>query len=51
MEILNLLLPLSMLFVIAIGAILCWAIFAGQFEQLDAAAKSILEDDDSGVGD
>lgn len=51
MEVLNLLLPLSVLFVLAIGAVLCWAIFTGQFEQLDAAAKSILEDDDSGFED
>lgn len=46
-ESLLLLLPISILFVLLIGVVLWWAIFSGQFEDLDAAGKSILQDDDS----
>ena len=44
---LYLLLPISLILVVVIGAAFWWAIFAGQFEDTDAAARSILEDDDS----
>lgn len=47
MEILYLLLPVSLVFVIGIGVAFWWAIFAGQFDDADAAARSILEDDDA----
>jgi len=46
-ESLLLLLPISILFVLVIGVVLWWAIFSGQFEDLDAAGESILQDDDS----
>ncbi|HLS17701.1 MAG TPA: cbb3-type cytochrome oxidase assembly protein CcoS [Paenalcaligenes sp.] len=46
-ESLLLLLPISILFVLVIGVVLWWAIFSGQFEDLDSAGKSILRDDDS----
>lgn len=46
-ESLLLLLPISILFVLVIGIVLWWAIFSGQFEDLDAAGESILQDDDS----
>lgn len=50
LESLFLLLSLSILFVLLIGVALWWAIFSGQFEDLDAAGKSILLDDDSAEG-
>lgn len=43
---LYLLLPISVLFVFVIGAALWWAIFSGQFDDADAAAKAVLLDDD-----
>lgn len=46
MESLYLLLPISLVFVLGIGVAFWWAIFAGQFDDADAAAKSILDDDD-----
>jgi len=46
MEILYLLLPISLVFVLGIGVAFWWAIFAGQFDDTDAAARSILNDDD-----
>lgn len=42
-----LLLPLSLLFVIAIGVAFWWATFAGQFDDSDAAGESILHDNDT----
>lgn len=46
MESLWLLLLLSLVFVLVIGAAFWWAIFSGQFEGTDEAARSILSDDD-----
>ncbi len=47
MEALYLLLPISLVFVLLIGAAFWWAIFSGQFDNTDEAARSILQDDDS----
>jgi len=47
MEVLYLLLPISLLFVMAIGAAFWWAVFSGQFDDTDVAAHSILQDDDA----
>jgi len=47
MEILYLLLPMSLAFVAAIGAVLWWAVFSGQYDDTESAAVSILHDDDS----
>ncbi|NLZ10919.1 cbb3-type cytochrome oxidase assembly protein CcoS [Neopusillimonas aromaticivorans] len=44
---LYLLLPISLILVVLIGVAFWWAIFAGQFDDTDAAARSILDDDDS----
>jgi len=44
---LNLLLSLSFLFVLAIGAALWWAIFSGQLDDVDEQGASILHDDDA----
>ncbi|HWK61640.1 MAG TPA: cbb3-type cytochrome oxidase assembly protein CcoS [Eoetvoesiella sp.] len=43
---LYLLLPISLVFALGIGVAFWWAIFAGQFDDTDTAAKSILGDDD-----
>ncbi|NGM87761.1 cbb3-type cytochrome oxidase assembly protein CcoS [Parapusillimonas sp. SGNA-6] len=42
-----LLLPISLVLVLAIGAAFWWAIFAGQFDDTQEAAHSILRDDDT----
>lgn len=47
LESLFLLLPISIFFVLLIGGALWWAIFSGQFDDLNSAGKSILLDDDS----
>ncbi|MAL01919.1 MAG: cbb3-type cytochrome oxidase assembly protein CcoS [Alcaligenaceae bacterium] len=44
---LYLLLPISLILVVLIGAAFWWAIFSGQFEDTDEAARSILEDNDT----
>ena len=44
MEAMYLLIAISVVFVVAIGAAFWWAIFAGQFDNSDAASKAILED-------
>lgn len=44
---LYLLLAISVLFVVGIGAAFWWAIFAGQFDDTQAAAESVLRDDDN----
>ena len=49
METLYLLLPLSLVFVALIGVVFWWAVYAGQFENTDEAAHSILVDDDTTV--
>ncbi|MFT0533486.1 cbb3-type cytochrome oxidase assembly protein CcoS [Castellaniella hirudinis] len=51
MDGLFLLLPISLLFVLLIGVALWWAIFSGQFDDTQAAAQSILDDDDRGCSD
>lgn len=46
MEILYLLIPLSVLLVIAAGAVFWWALGSGQFEDLEGPAHRILTDDE-----
>ena len=46
MDILHLLIPLSVLLVLAIGAIFWWALGSGQFDDLEGPAHRILLDDD-----
>ncbi|HRL21015.1 cbb3-type cytochrome oxidase assembly protein CcoS [Alcaligenes sp. SDU_A2] len=43
------LIPISVALVILIGVAFWWAIFAGQFEDTQTAADSILLDDDTTV--
>ena len=47
MEILLLLIPLSVLLVLAIGALFWWSVASGQFDDLDGPAHRILADDDT----
>ena len=47
MEILLLLIPISVLLVLAIGALFWWSIRSGQFDDLDGPAHRILADDDT----
>jgi cbb3-type cytochrome oxidase maturation protein len=52
MESLYLLIPLSVLLVLAIAGILVWAVISGQFERLDDAETRILNDEpDPGESD
>ncbi|MDX3894814.1 MAG: cbb3-type cytochrome oxidase assembly protein CcoS [Pusillimonas sp.] len=50
MEAMFLLIAISLVFVVAIGAAFWWAIFAGQFDDSDSAGKSILGDEDENSG-
>lgn len=45
-----LLLPIALAFVVLIGALFWWAIFAGQFDDTNRAGESILLDDDDPGG-
>jgi len=47
MEVLFLLIPLSVLLVLAIGALFWWSVKSGQFDDLEGPAHRILADDDS----
>ena len=44
MESLWLLIPLSLLIILAIGGILVWAVMTGQFENLDREGRRILDE-------
>jgi len=45
MDALYLLIPLSVVLVLAIGGLLVWAAMSGQFEHLDDEGRRILEDE------
>jgi cbb3-type cytochrome oxidase maturation protein len=45
MDILYLLVPLSVLIVMAIIGVLAWSIFGGQFDDLERQGERILEDE------
>lgn len=49
MDILYLLIPLSVVLVIAIGAAFWWSVRSGQFDDLEGPAYRILQDDDGPV--
>jgi len=44
---LYLLIPLSVVLVLAVGALLVWAAMSGQFDSLDREGRRILEDEDA----
>lgn len=46
MEILYVLIPVSVMLVLAILAVLGWAVFGGQFEDLEQEGLRILQSDD-----
>ncbi len=47
MDILLLLIPLSVVLALAIGAAFWWSVSRGQFDDLDGPAHRVLADDDS----
>ncbi|CAN5796328.1 hypothetical protein BH11PSE12_BH11PSE12_02600 [soil metagenome] len=47
MNILYLLVPLSLVLVFAIGGVFWWALNHRQFDELDQAGQSIIEDKDA----
>lgn len=47
MDILYLLIPLSVVLVLAIGALFWWALQRGQFDDLEGPAHRIVMDDDA----
>ncbi|MFN3564642.1 MAG: cbb3-type cytochrome oxidase assembly protein CcoS [Burkholderiaceae bacterium] len=46
MDSLYLLIPLSIVLVLAIGGLLAWSVLSGQFDDLDAEGRRILDEDD-----
>jgi cbb3-type cytochrome oxidase maturation protein len=46
-ESLYLLIPLSVVLVLAIGGLLVWAAMSGQFDSLEQEGRRILEDEDA----
>ncbi len=51
MEILYVLIPVSVLLVLAILAVLGWAIHSGQFEDIEAEGHRILHSEEEASGD
>lgn len=47
MDILFLLIPMSVVLVLAIIVVFAWAIFSGQFDDLEREAERIFEDEDA----
>jgi cbb3-type cytochrome oxidase maturation protein len=47
MEILYLLIPLSVVLVLAISALFSWAFQVGQFDDLEGPAQRVVMDDDT----
>lgn len=46
MDILYLLVPLSVVLVLLIGALFWWSLSSGQFDDLESKGRTILEDDE-----
>ena len=47
MESMYLLIPLSLVLVLAIGGLLAWSVLGGQFDDLDEEGRRILEEDEA----
>ena len=45
MDSLYLLIPLSIVLVLAIGSLLVWSVMSGQFEDLDAEGRRVLDEE------
>jgi cbb3-type cytochrome oxidase maturation protein len=50
MESLYLLIPLSVVLVLAVGGLLVWAAMSGQFEGLEDEGRRILDEDEPSTG-
>jgi cbb3-type cytochrome oxidase maturation protein len=48
MDSLYLLIPLSLLLVLAIGGVLAWAVLSGQFEGLEGEGRRIIDEPPAG---
>jgi cbb3-type cytochrome oxidase maturation protein len=46
MDSLYLLIPLSIVLILAIGGLLAWSVLSGQFEDLESEGRRILDDDE-----
>ena len=46
MESLFILIPMALVLVVLIAAVFWWSTTSGQFENLDKAARSVIDDDD-----
>jgi cbb3-type cytochrome oxidase maturation protein len=46
MDVLYTLIPLSIALVFVVIAVLCWAVFSGQFDDIEAQGARILEDEE-----
>lgn len=46
MDSLYLLIPLSLLIVLGIGAVLVWSVMSGQFEDIEREGSRVLDDDE-----
>lgn len=49
MESLYLLIPLSIVLVLAIAGLLVWSVLSGQFEDLDSEGRRILDEDEDAL--
>ncbi len=47
MDALYILIPLSLVLVLGIGAVLAWSVLSGQFDDLDAEGRRILDENTS----
>ena len=47
MDILYLLIPISVVIVLVVGAVFWWAIASGQFDELDREGEIVVEDRES----
>lgn len=47
MDILFLLIPLSVLLALAVLGVLAWAVWSGQFEDMESEGQRIFEDDEA----
>lgn len=50
MDSLYLLIPLSVVIVLAIAGLLVWAVMSGQFEDLESEGRRIFEEDEGAPG-
>ncbi len=50
MDILFLLVPLSVLLALAVMGVLAWAVWAGQFEDMEREGERILQEDTEKIG-